>query len=260
MLSFDLATIIFQIINFVVLAFVLNRWVFRPLLRQAAQRAAERERLMQEVAAERQKLADVRTDLEKETAAMEDESDRVLAEVRQQSEADQQELLQLARSEAERMLVEAQADAQRLRRQSLEEFGGQLVDAVLHTSGKIMGQVTPAEVHDRLVQRLTERIREMGRADMARVEAIRRSLRGREVVAYVTSARELSSEQQAQLARILSALADHRVDIELSLDPDLVAGVRVRLGDTVMDSSLAGQLLELRDEVSSTLKERFNGD
>jgi F-type H+-transporting ATPase subunit b len=260
MLSLDPATIIFQVINFLVLAFVLNRWVFQPVLRQSERRAKEREQLMSELTSERQKLAEARAELEKKTESLEEESDSILADVRRQAVVDQQELLSEARAEAEIMLREAQSDAQRLRRQSLEQHLGQLVDTVLQVSGNVMAKVTPVEVHDRLVQRLSERIREMGRTEMPRIEALRRSLGGREATAFVASARELSAEQQALLARILTALADHRVNIELSVEPELVAGVRVRLGDTVMDSSLAAQLADMRGTVAGTLNENIGND
>lgn len=255
MLSLDLATILFQVINFLVLAYVLNRWVFQPILRKSAERAEERERLMRDLAAERQKLAQTRSELELKTAALDAESDRILADARTRAQTEAQQLMSEARAEAEELLKDAQADIRRLRRQGLEELRTELVNTVLSVSANSMARVMPPEVHDRLVQRLTERIREMGRTDMPRVEAIRRSLNGREAIASVESARELSTEQQSQLARMLNALADHRVNIELSLQPELVAGLRVRLGDTVMDSSLAGQLDELRADVTHALVE-----
>jgi len=37
-----------------------------------------------------------------------------------------------------------------------------------------------------------------------------------------------------------------------------VAGVRVRLGDWMMDNSIAGQLQTLRDQVSAALGEQVN--
>lgn len=255
MLSLDVTTIVFQMVNFLVLAYVLNRWVFQPVLRQAAERANQRQRLLQDLATERRQLAETRGALELKTAALDEESDRILAEAQRQAQLEQQHILTDARTEAEELVKEAQADARRLRRQNLEEVRAEVVDSILEVSGNILARVVPPEVHDRLVQRLLERIREMGRVDMARVEAIRRSVGGREAVASVESARQLTPDQQAQLARILTALADHRVNIELSLEPGLIAGVRVRLGDTVMDSSMAGQLEELRADVTGALAE-----
>lgn len=256
MLSLDPATIIFQVINFIVLAVVLNRFLFQPVLRQAAQRAEEKERLIRELAEERHRVALLRAELEQRQAELDEEAERIIAKTRERAEAEQQELLEQARAAAEQMLVEAQADIYRLKQQAIDEFHEQLVDAILEVSANICARVAPLEVQGALIRSLVERIREMGRTEMERVEAIRRSLGTREPIAYITSAQELSIEQQGQLAQILTALADRNVSIELRIDPALVAGIRVRLGDLIMDNSLAGQLEELREHVSAALKEQ----
>lgn len=256
MLNLDPATIIFQIVNFVVLAALLYRLLFQPVLRKSAQRAAEREQLARELSEERENVAALRAELERAQARVEEEAQSITAEARAHAEAERQELLGQVQTEAERVLAEMQADAVRLRQQALDESREQVVDAILEISGSVIHRVAPPAVHDDLVAGLSERIREMGLAEMQRVEAIRRSLGSREPVAHITSARELSTEQQGQLAQILTALADRHVTMEMHADPNLVAGIRVRLGDTVMDSSIAGQLSELRAHVSAALAEQ----
>lgn len=258
MLNLDPATIIFQIINFLILAALLYRFLFQPVLRKAAQRAAEREQLLKELAEERQNAASLRAELEQMQTQMEENAQSIIMEARARAEAEREELLAQVRAEAEQMLLEVKADADRLKQQAIAESRQQLVDAILEVSGSVIGRVAPAEVHDTLISGLSERIREMGRTEMQRVEAIRRSLGTREPIAHVTSARELTIEQQGQLAQILTALADRHVSIELHTDPGLVAGIRVRLGDTVMDNSIAGQLLELREQVLGALEEQVD--
>jgi F0F1-type ATP synthase delta subunit len=54
-------------------------------------------------------------------------------------------------------------------------------------------------------------------------------------------------------------LADRNVNLEMNTDPSLSAGLRVRLGDIVVDNSLAGQLDELRDNVAQSLQEWTSG-
>jgi F-type H+-transporting ATPase subunit b len=258
MLNIDLATIIFQVINFVVLAVLLNRILFQPMLRNAAQRKAEQERLVQELAAERQNAIALRDEQEQWQSRVQEEALRVTKEEGARAEAEREGLLVQAQAEAERVLVEAQSDAQRLTQQALAEFHDGLVDTVLLVSGSVIDRVSPPEVHDALVSGLVERIQELGRSEMRRIESIRQSLGEREPTAFVTSARELSTAQQGQLAQILTSLADRRVNFEIKTDSQLVAGVRVRLGDTLIDNSIEGRLKELREQVLSALKEHVN--
>lgn len=257
MLNLDFATIAFQIVNFLTLAALLYHFLFRPVMSRATARAAEKERLAREMARDREEAAKLRAELEERLANADEEAAALIAEAQEQAEDERTALLEEALAEAERILVEAHADAQRLRQQAVEDFHADVLDAILAVSGQVIGRTAPPEVHDALVQQLNDRIWELGRSEMERVDAIRRSLGDRAPAAYVTSARPLSVEQQGQLARTFTALADRHVNLELRTDPNLAAGLRVRLGDMVVDNSMAGQLNELREAASKALQERL---
>ena len=49
-------------------------------------------------------------------------------------------------------------------------------------------------------------------------------------------------------------------DKAIELNPDLVAGIRVRIGDIIVDSSIAGQMDELRGQAMSALEEQIADD
>ncbi len=257
MLNVDVTTILFQAINFLILAYLLNRFLFQPTLRRAKERVAEKDRLMAELAQERRDLTLAREKLDVQRQELDDQREDILGQVREEAEVERRNVLRQLQSEAAQVLVEAEADARRLQRQAYDDFRTELVDAVLFASGRVLQQVIPAQANDALIDKVTERIHEMGRTEMDRVEALRRSLAGRELAAEVTTAQELTMEQQGRLARILAALTDQNVDLQLAIDPNLVAGLRVRLGDMIIDNSVASQLNELREQVLSSLQERI---
>ncbi len=245
MLGLDLATIVFQAINFVVLAYVLNRVVFKSVLKRAEERLREKEQLLSELAEEKKLASAVRTELEQRLVHLDEEAAERFERLREEARSEREAIVKEATAEAERLLVQAEMDARRIKQTAVRESSQQLLSTVVKVSGILIGRAAPPQMHDTLVTQLVERIREMGRSDMQRVEAFRRSLTAREPVAHVTSARELTVEQQGQLARMLTALADRHVSIDLHHDPSLVAGLRLRLGDVVIDDSIAGQLEDL---------------
>ncbi len=260
MLNLDIWTIAFQIINFLALAAALYYLLFRPVMRGVKERAAEKEQLARELAQEHQEAARLRAELEARLAHADEEAAAIIATAREQAEAERAALLEQAQAEVERILVEAHADTQRLRQRAVDDFHDEMLDTILEISGWVINRTAPPEVHDTLVQQLSDRIWEMGRSEMERVETFRRSLGDRTPTAYVTTARSLSPEQQGLLARTFTALADRRVNLELKTDPALAAGIQVRLGDTLVDNSIGGQLAELRETVSQALKERMTGE
>ena len=63
-----------------------------------------------------------------------------------------------------------------------------------------------------------------------------------ELIATVHSARELSSEEQDRLVRALSTQYDAEVHLHLVVDPALVGGLRVEVGDDVIDGTVSSRL------------------
>ncbi|MFN2303464.1 MAG: F0F1 ATP synthase subunit delta, partial [Anaerolineales bacterium] len=55
-----------------------------------------------------------------------------------------------------------------------------------------------------------------------------------------------------------SALADTNVNMEIEIEPDIIAGIRVRIGDLVVENSLAMELNELKSDVVKSLEEDMN--
>ncbi|WP_431236941.1 F0F1 ATP synthase subunit B/delta [Mycolicibacterium aichiense] len=63
-----------------------------------------------------------------------------------------------------------------------------------------------------------------------------------EVVAQVSAAAELSSEQRTRLTEVLTRIYNHPVSVQLNIDPSLLGGLSVAVGDEVIDGTLSSRL------------------
>lgn len=68
-------------------------------------------------------------------------------------------------------------------------------------------------------------------------------------VAVVDAAQPVDDEERAKLSGSLARLAGMPVDLEVRVDPNLLAGVRVRIGDVQVEATVRGRLDELREHV-----------
>ncbi len=75
-------------------------------------------------------------------------------------------------------------------------------------------------------------------------EAKRRDFEGR-LHAVVTSAFALTDEQRALIQRDLQDHYGKPVDIEVAVDPELIGGVRIAVGDDVIDASVRSKLAKM---------------
>ena len=255
MLEIDLVTILAQILNFLVLAVVLYFLFFKPILRRMNDRAAEREATLANAKEKDQQAEEKLSRIEQRLSDIDSEIELRLEDAYQKAQEERESLLEATQFEAEKILRDAEKEAGKRQQQEMEELQDKLVDTILDISAQILRKTTPDVVHENLVGDLNSEIWDLGKNDMRQVRTIRESLAERTPTVYVTSASELSPEQQRSLIRTFSALADSNVNMEIEVEPDLIAGIRVRIGDLVVENTLAMELIELKSEVAETLEE-----
>jgi ATP synthase F0 subunit b/ATP synthase F1 delta subunit len=74
--------------------------------------------------------------------------------------------------------------------------------------------------------------------DLAEVAVARRG----EVVAHVGAAAELSDAQQERLTQVLSRIYGHPVKAQMDINPELLGGLAISVGDEVIDGTLSSRL------------------
>lgn len=97
------------------------------------------------------------------------------------------------------------------------------------------------ELTDALAQRAvraTERTFELTLESYLQLAAEQR----RRAIAEVTVARPLTAAQAERLRAALSAQVGREVSLQVSVDPSVLGGVRVQLGDEVIEGTVAGRL------------------
>lgn len=78
--------------------------------------------------------------------------------------------------------------------------------------------------------------------DLSKLAAQRRE----RLIAHVTTAVELTEEEERDLTAALGTAFEHDVRLQVVVDADLIGGLTVRIGDEIIDASVARQLDEAR--------------
>lgn len=69
-------------------------------------------------------------------------------------------------------------------------------------------------------------------------------------VAHVTAAAPLTDAQEQRLAETLSRMYGRAVSVQVELDPDLLGGLEIRVGNEVINGSIAARLAKAEQELS----------
>lgn len=116
-----------------------------------------------------------------------------------------------------------------------------------------VGPDMPAEVVNTL-----KLMQQRGDLDLipAVAEALTQAVGGQRkpVKAEVVSAAELSAAEQEQLRKALVEQHGEGLVFTFRVDPSLLGGLRVRVGDHLIDTSVASRLTSLRESLTSVVR------
>jgi F-type H+-transporting ATPase subunit b len=257
MLEIDFATIVFQIINFLVLVIALYFLLFKKIIKQTETRKQEAEAMRQEELENLEESKRLRAEADAYYNNIEQKIDEYVDKAKSEIELNRFQVLEKTKSDAEAIYKQRQEDAFRTQQQTIKKFQKDILDIIIDVSLQTLELTTPDEIHHMLVKQMNERVWDLGKTEMRRVENIRKSLANREPKLAVETAKPLTKEEKALVIRTFSALADKNVKLELKIDESLVSGLRVRLGDFIVDNSLSKKLQEISDITLKKLSEKM---
>jgi F-type H+-transporting ATPase subunit delta len=71
------------------------------------------------------------------------------------------------------------------------------------------------------------------------------------ITVSISTARELSREEQETVTRDIESITGRKVQVQWSVNPSLIGGMMIRVGEAVVNGSVQGQLVALRKSLIS---------
>jgi F-type H+-transporting ATPase subunit b len=235
--TFNVWTFLFEILNFVVLAFVLHRLLYRPLREAIERRQAENEKARTDAEAARKEADAARQQLAARLADADRDRQEVLRKAAEQAEAEKAKRLAEAEAAAKALREQAQHDAERLRRETVAGLEGEVGQLAVGLAERILAQASDATLNAQLTRKLTAALRGVTGDERERV---RRDAGDGEAV--VESAAALDSPARDELTAALRELLGRDCAVKFEENPSLVGGALVRVGGHVWDATVAAQL------------------
>lgn len=245
-MQIDWITVSAQIINFLVLVWLLKRFLYKPVI-GAMERREQRiaERLDQ--AQQKKKDAEQREQQYREkTGELEQRRESLLEEAREEAEKERDKLLQDARDAAEEKRRKWMRQVEEEKRSFLDQLEQRAADAIQSVAARALGDLGSRELEEAMVSRLLEQLDSIERAD---AEALAGEGGGVEVV----SAGELESATRSRLTRAIHSHFGKELEVSYGTAPELLCGIAIRSGGRRLGWNLSDYLDALRESMDDML-------
>ncbi|MBX3232522.1 MAG: F0F1 ATP synthase subunit delta [Labilithrix sp.] len=236
-MGLSFTSLLFETVNFLILVWVLSRFVYRPLKKSLAERRAADERLRVEAEAKRDEATRALEEMREKHKELGELRERVMREAAEDAAAMRARLL----AEAKDDTAAARAQGERLLDSEREEARAAVRDLAIrestHIAARLLAELSPRALDDALVEQLARAVPE---------HDLRRDGAGRRVSEIeLRFARPPAPEAVTRLRKAFADALDADPTIATRQDPALVAGVVATIGEHVLDASIAGNLTAL---------------
>jgi F-type H+-transporting ATPase subunit b len=242
-------TLILQAANFLILVWLLRRFLYRPVLAVIDQRRQATDAVLAEAAAARMAAEAAQRDLEARSAAAGADRDRLIEAAHAQAEAERAALLDKARHEADALLADARTHIERERRDAaaaLRDRAGRLAVAIAQ---RLAQSIAPEGdgAADLFLDRICTVLHGLTGEERA---AILDQLRGDGLV-RVVSALPLGESSRERCRQRLTTALDVPLNIQFADDRALIAGLEVHFPHTVLRHTWRDDLARALEELTA---------
>jgi F-type H+-transporting ATPase subunit b len=249
-MGFSVTTFLFEIANFLVLVWLLQRLLYRPIKRSIEERRKAAEARSAALSAKEAELSRRQTEVDHGAAALDALRERIVAEAMEQGEQERARLLEQARQDVAAELSRVHRLLETERDAAQAWVRDVAVDRGTELAGRILVELAPEAADRAFFERLLKALTEVRSGDLEEL--------GDEIEA--TFARVPPDTDVAELRSVVERRLGKAPRLQLREDPALEAGCVVRMGYRVFDASLAGRLELLRAEAKKLLGARAESD
>jgi F-type H+-transporting ATPase subunit b len=238
-LGISLGYIIVHALSFGILFVVLRAWVYKPALAMLERRRLAIARGLEDARV----AADARANAELEANRIISESQtraaEVLREATERAGKVEQEIRQRAESEVVRAREASMAELEGERNRMLSEMRGQIASLVIAASRQVISESLDERRQHAMIDEFFSGVRS-GQVKFLQTVDVNGAK-----TAEITSALPLSTQEQQAIRQDLQSRLGSEASVEFRVDPAIMGGLVIRIGDQVVDGSVAGQLEDL---------------
>lgn len=240
-LGINLGLVIVQVIAFFIVFLTLNAWVYRPMLNMLESRRQKIAQGLEDARVAAEARADAQKDAEKILANAQLEAGRIVAEATERATAAANNIRTESDAEIEAARQSSLAGVEQERSRILSDMRGQVAALAIAAANKLVGEALDERRQHALLDAFFSGVR-AGRVVLLEDAGFKGD------AAEITSALPLNSAEEETVRRdVLSRVGAS--EVKFRVDPSILGGLVIKVGDRVLDGSVAGKLDGLRSSL-----------
>ena len=223
-MDLDWFTLIAQVVNFLVLVWLLKHFLYGRIVRAMNEREAKINGRLEEAARKRASAEQEAELFRTKNRELEEHRDQMMVRAKEDAESHRRTLMDEARQATETAQIQWLDTLKRERQELLQDFRERLGQEVFMLARQGLKELANADLEEQIVKVFVKRLQTM---DPVEREAIVASLRDSDRRVEIRTAFQVFPEARESLSRSLRQQLDDSVDVRFSTVPELICGIEL---------------------------------
>ncbi len=247
----DWFTVVAQVVNFLILVWLLKRFLYRPILDAID---AREKRIARELADADEKKAEAqkeRDEFQRKNKEFDQQRAALLFKATDETKAERQHLLDEARKAADALAAKRREALKREQHSLSEALSRRTRDEVFAIARKALADLATTSLEERMCEVFTRRLREL---DVRAKASLGEALKSSSAPGIVRSSFDLPAEQRAEIQNALNETFSAEIHLRFETAPDLISGIELTSNGHKVAWSITDYLASLEKGVDELLK------
>jgi F-type H+-transporting ATPase subunit b len=254
-------TTIAQIINFLILVWLLKRFLYGPIVRAMRERESGIASTIEEADRKRESAERQEQEYRQKIAELQQEREHLLREARDEADARRKELIQKAREEADSLEAGWKEAVSRDRNAFLRELKQRAANEVCAACRRSLADLADADLESQMLTVFLQRLREWPALTTSGREGAQESASfrglttgsGEDGKVTIRSAFEIAPEKRKEIERTLNQRLKKHLPLEYRVSEEVICGIEL----TVSGHKVSWSLNQYVEELSERMAEAF---
>ena len=246
-------TVVAQIVNFLILVWLLRRFLYKPVLNAIEKREKRIAAELEEADKKKAEAEEEQKEYQEKKAEIEANRDSLLKKATLEAQEEQQRLLEEARTNYEDLRSRLEKTLQEEQEQLAGELKSRTEQEIFAISGKVLADLSNGSLEQQIMEVFLQKITSLSEEE--RLDLISASNLEKNPI-LVKTGFDLDSQQQEKLRAALQQIMKQEVHLNFQTSRDLIGGIELSANGYKLSWSIADYLgtikAGLADEIKST--------
>lgn len=245
----DWFTVVAQIVNFLVLVWLLKRFLYKPILQMIDDRQKEINEQLNEAKIKKSEAEEECETFRKKNLEIDQQKDELVKKIKEETAQLRNQSISEIKNEVEKQKIKWFSSLHSEKNEIFRELSEKLQKGVFSIARKALADLSATNVEACIVETFLQRLNKISKEEKEEFIASLSPSRSVQIV----SASEISQDFHEKINTAIQQVFNQNINVSFVISPDLIAGIELLSNGKKISWNVANYLTELEAQIDEAL-------